>query len=140
MEYKVEERDNKPYLTSTTEVLQDLDGEIMIHGNVSAAHNGQVEPITKILPIDLCKFLKGEKKSVLLNIVWNDLGKFGNIPKECPIKKQTVTIKDFTPDKDMIPAALPGGEYHVNILGELWRDGKMVALLEHVVVHATIDQ
>lgn len=112
---------------------------LQIHGNVSAFHDGKVEPITKILPIDLCKYLSGEKKSVILSIVWNELGKFGNIPKACPIKKSTVTIKDFTPDKDMIPAALPGGEYHVNIFGELQRDGNLIATLEHVVVHATVD-
>lgn len=74
-----------------------------------------------------------------MKIVWDELAKFGNVPKSCPIKKQTVTIKDFTPDKDMIPAALPGGEYHVNIFGELRKDDKVVAVLEHVVVHATVD-
>lgn len=91
------------------------------------------------MPIDLCKYLAGEKKSVLLKLVWDEVGRFGNLPKACPIKKSTVEIKDFTPDKDMIPAALPGGEYHINIYGELQREGKVIATLEHVVVHATVD-
>lgn len=106
---------------------------------MSALHDGKVEPITRILPVDLCKYLSGEKKSILLKLVWDEIGKFGDLPKACPIKKQTVTIKDFTPDKDMIPAALPGGEYHINIIGDLVRDDKVIATLEHVVVHATVD-
>ncbi|XP_063696139.1 uncharacterized protein LOC134827439 [Culicoides brevitarsis] len=137
-QHSIEEKDNVPYLSVTTEVVKEIEGEIIISGNISVVHEGKEEPITRILPVDLCKYLAGEKKSVLLKLLWDELGRHGSVPKSCPITKATYSVKDFTPDKDMIPAALPGGEYHINVFAELQKDGNVITNLVHTVVHVTI--
>lgn len=57
----------------------------------------------------------------------------------CPVKKGLYNIKDFTPDASLIPAALPGGDYHVEVMAELIQGGKTVSTLLSAKVHATVD-
>ena len=41
-------------------------------------------------------------------------------------------MKDFYPNQDLIPMALPGGEYHIEVFSDIVHEGKVVTQLEHI--------
>ncbi|XP_063695747.1 uncharacterized protein LOC134827125 [Culicoides brevitarsis] len=118
-------------------VMQDIDSDITVSGNIAVLNNGRYEPILRIEPLSFCKFINGKRKSPILKLIWKMVSKFGRLPQSCPVRKGHYFINDFELDEGLIPALAPAADYRVEVQAFVDEMG-VQKQIHKVIAHASI--
>lgn len=73
--------------------------------------------------IELCQFLKKPDDDPILNMIFEDVKKYGNFATSCPILKGKYFVKDFQLDENKLPSFTPAGHYRVDFIWDVEQNG-----------------
>lgn len=65
--------------------------------------------------VHFCKFLKSHSIDPVLKVIYEDIIKYGNLMKTCPIKKGIFYVHDYRIDEEMLPSYVPEANFQIII-------------------------
>lgn len=86
--------------------------------------------------VHFCKFLKTRSTDPILKIIYDDIVKYGNLMKSCPVKKGIFYIHDYRIDEEMLPSYVPEANFRVILELTLPNKGN----LANVTINGYIDK
>ncbi|KAL5290826.1 hypothetical protein ACFFRR_010298 [Megaselia abdita] len=122
-------------LNAHINVLNSIDDIILKFEVLMEATEGNFTSVLK-RNVHFCKFLKSHSIDPVLRIIYEDIIKYGNLMKTCPIKKGIFYLHDYRIDEEMLPSYVP--EANFNIVIELYFPNEVK--LATVKIHGFVDK
>ncbi|XP_069701369.1 uncharacterized protein [Periplaneta americana] len=92
-------------INAVMDLMQDLPDNTIINIQSYERRNGEWEQGVVHMNQTWCDFMKDDPYFM------ESIIQHSNFPKECPITKNTIEIKDFVIDEEKLPEEIPGDEW-----------------------------
>jgi len=129
---------DKTHMTVDVHALADAD-DIIVTVAAYSKIDGVYNPFVRPDPIHVCTI--HEHEDPLVQYIHDEVLKFGNITKACPLKKGGYYyLHDFIVDEEKFPMPLPEGEFRVDINGTILDGGKEIHVYTSELFFKTVKE
>ncbi|XP_031636950.1 uncharacterized protein LOC116349583 [Contarinia nasturtii] len=105
----------KPTVDLNAELFVDIPNELYINNIISKrASELEYNALIKTGRINLCDFFKNPNREPFLKVLISNLGKYGRMMFDCPVKKGKYYLKDFYMEASALPSFTPPGDYRID--------------------------
>lgn len=92
--------------------------------------NGNLRPLIGRKNVNYCDFVKKHRGNTIVDSALNNVLKFSNIPKGCPVPPARYALNDFVIELSKIPSIIPSGNYFATAQAITLEGKKKIVLVQ----------